>query len=143
MANSCDREIDNTKEYAITKFAKDLVEVQENFKRALQSISSETLAKKGNDQKAKMELYNIFVEGVSMTHDILNKTFKKYGIIEYNPTGDKFDPNLHEASFEFPDSKKTSGTIGEIVQSGYKIGKRILRVPKVGVVKNPKADKKA
>ena len=62
---------------------------------------------------------------------------KKYGVIEYIPIGEKFDPNLHEAAFEYIDTTKTPGTIGQIIQPGYKIGKRILRAPKVGVVKEP------
>ena len=131
------REIETTKEYAITKFAKDLLEVQDNFKRALKSISKEELAKKEKSPTDKLQLYSDFVEGISMTQDIMAKTLRKYNISEYNPMGEKFDPNCHEASFEFQDAKKTPGTIGEILQSGYKIGKRLLRAPKVGVVKKP------
>ena len=132
-------QIETTKEYAITKFVKDLLEVQENFKRALQSISKPELDKIAADSKAKMELFDNFVVGIQMTQEVMTKALKKNGVIEYNPVGEKFNPNYHEAVFEMKDPKKENGIIGEVTQGGYKIGKRILRAPKVGVVKNPKA----
>eukprot|EP01022_Parablepharisma_sp_SALTPOND_P026652 TRINITY_DN64551_c0_g1_i1.p3 TRINITY_DN64551_c0_g1~~TRINITY_DN64551_c0_g1_i1.p3 ORF type:complete len:208 (-),score=24.37 TRINITY_DN64551_c0_g1_i1:1132-1755(-) len=135
-------EIEQTKEYAITKFAKDLLDVQDNFKRALDSVSPKELEKHAKDPEAKIELYTKLVEGISMTKEIMAKAFKKYGVTEYVPLGEKFDPNLHEAMFEYPDSKKTPGTVGEVVQAGYKIGKRILRAPKVGVVKKLPVEEK-
>ena len=133
--NKPNSEIDQTKEYAITKFAKDLLDVQDNFKRALGSISPKEFEKIGNNAEAKLKLYSDFAQGITMTQEIMAKALKKYGVIEYSPVGEKFDPNLHEAMFEYPDPKKTPGTIGEVAQLGYKIGKRILRAPKVGVVK--------
>ncbi len=74
-----------------------------------------------------------------MTQNIMTKILGKHGVSEYSPVGEKFDPNLHEAVFEFADPKKPAGTVGEVAQMGYKIGKRILRAPKVGVVKKPAA----
>ena len=70
-----------------------------------------------------------------MISDLFLKTLKKYGIHECVPLGEKFDPNLHEAGMEYEDPSKTPGTIGKIVEKGYTIGQRVLRAPKVGIVK--------
>ena len=131
-----DREIEQTKEYAISKFAKDLLDVQDNFIRALDSISEEYM--KDKYEKEKLELYSQFAEGVFMTRDIMAKTLKKYGIEEYNPLNEKFNPNMHDAVFEYEDKSKIPGIVGKLLRTGYKIGKRILRAPRVGVVKKPK-----
>ena len=102
-------------------------------------MSPQELSKIKSEPKALEQRNKLFVEGISMTQDIMAKALSKYGIAEYNPLGDKFNPNLHEASFEFEDGKKAPGTIAAIIQSGYKIGKRILRAPKVGVIKKKPA----
>jgi len=90
-----------------------------------------------------MKLYNDFIDGIQMTHDILAKVLKKYGIAEYSPLGEKFDPNRHEAVFEYMDPSKKPGTVGQMMTSGYTIGKRILRAPKVGVIKKAPAQESA
>jgi len=128
-------EIEQTKEYSISKFAKDLLDVQDNFTRALDTVSEKSMQNK--NEAEKQALYTQFVEGVSMTQDIMAKTLKKYGIEEYNPLGEKFDPNLHDAVFEYEDLNKEPGTIGEVARTGYKIGKRVLRAARVGVLKKP------
>lgn len=130
------REIEQTKEYSISKFAKDLLDVQDNFTRALDSVSEESLKDKSDAQR--LDLYVHFVTGVSMTHDIMAKVLKKYGIEEYNPVNLKFDPNFHDAVFEYEDESKEPGTVGEVARTGYRIGKRVLRAARVGVIKKPK-----
>jgi molecular chaperone GrpE len=66
-----------------------------------------------------------------MTKTEFEKIMKKYGVTEYNPINEKFDPNYHEAFFQFEDQSREPDTVGEVLQIGYKIGKRILRAPKV------------
>ncbi len=131
------REIEQTKEFAITSFAKDLVEVQDNFRRALNSISEEELGKLKGQHLEKLRLYGTFVEGVVMTQQIMTSIMRKHGVAEYVPLGEKFNPEQHESMYEYLDPIKAPGTIGEVVQVGYRIGKRILRAPKVAVVKRP------
>ncbi len=132
-------EIALTKEYAISKFAKDLLEVHDNFHRALQSVSPAQVEKLAKNPEQKKGLYESFVMGVQMTQNIMMKTFGKHGVVEFNPTGEKFNPNLHEAVAEIKDPKKANGVIADVALTGFKIGKRILRAPKVVVVKNTKA----
>jgi molecular chaperone GrpE len=70
-----------------------------------------------------------------MTKSGLMNILKKHGIVEYSPLKEKFDPNKHEAVFDYEDEELTPGTVGQVLQSGYKIGDRVLRPAKVGVIK--------
>ena len=51
------------------------------------------------------------------------------------PQGEKFDPNFHQAMFEAPDPNVPSGAVSQVVQSGWRIGDRVLRPALVGVSK--------
>jgi molecular chaperone GrpE len=70
-----------------------------------------------------------------MTQEGLSNILKKHGVLEYSPLKEKFDPNKHEAVFDYEDESLTSGTVGQVLQSGFKISERVLRPAKVGVVK--------
>lgn len=119
-------EIENERIYSITKFAKEIVEVNDNLMRALDNIP------KGEEHKSLTDL----VEGVSMTRRQLEATFKKFGVEQYSALGEKFDPNKHEALFTYKDPNRPDGVVGQEVATGYRIKERILRIAKVGVVKN-------
>lgn len=70
-----------------------------------------------------------------MTNSVMDKVLKKFGVVQFNPEGEKFNPNHHEAVFVVPDEKKENNTVGVVMQSGWKIGDRCLRAAKVGIVK--------
>jgi len=70
-----------------------------------------------------------------MTKNGLLNTLKKHNIIEYVPLKEKFDPHKHEAVFDYEDDELSPGTVGQVLQSGFKIGDRVLRPAKVGVIK--------
>ena len=76
--------------------------------------------------------------GIKMTSTIMDQALKKFQVSEYKPEGEKFDPNVHEAVFMFDDPNKDNNTVGQVMQSGWKIGDRVLRAAKVGVVKKNK-----
>ncbi len=54
---------------------------------------------------------------------------------KFDPQGEKFDPNFHQAMYEVPDASVPAGTVVQVVQSGYMIGERMLRPALVGVSK--------
>ena len=71
-----------------------------------------------------------------MTMNVMTKVMKKHDVIEFNPMGEKFDPNLHEALFMMPaQDAEAHNTVGNVMNSGWKIGSRVLRSAKVGVFK--------
>jgi molecular chaperone GrpE len=78
------------------------------------------------------------VTGVSMTRDIFSSTLGKFDVKEYNPIGEKFNPDFHEALYTFEDPEKPNNSIGQVISTGYIIKDRVLRPAKVGIVKNNK-----
>jgi len=65
------------------------------------------------------------------------KTLERHGVSQINPQGEAFNPNFHEALFDFVDPKQTPGNVGVVCNVGYMINERVLRPAKVGVVKAP------
>ncbi|MGC0371927.1 MAG: hypothetical protein DGJ47_000628 [Rickettsiaceae bacterium] len=117
--------IQETRDYAILGFAKDLVSVMDNLSRALEHIPSEI------NEDAK----NV-IEGIKMTQNELNEAFKKNNIEQILPkAGDKFDYNLHCAISQIETDEVESGKIVNIMQNGYKIKDRLLRAASVIVAK--------
>ncbi|KAM9928485.1 hypothetical protein OXX59_001815 [Metschnikowia pulcherrima] len=121
------KENQKAKDFALQKFAKDLLESVDNFALALNSVKQETL-------DAHPEMRNLF-DGVSMTRNVFEKTLEKHGIQKIDPMGEQFDPNHHEATFEIPQPDKEAGTVFHVQQPGFTLNSRVLRPAKVGLVK--------
>ena len=64
------------------------------------------------------------------------RALEKHGVKKFEPKGEKFDPNLHQAMYEVPDPSLPNGTVAQVVQAGYMIGDRVLRPALVGVAKS-------
>ncbi|KAF9698585.1 hypothetical protein EKO04_003404 [Ascochyta lentis] len=125
------RETKAAKDFAIQRFARDLVESVDNLDRALSTVAPEKLNGDNLDLKS-------LHEGVKMTDGILINTLKKHGLERFDPSeaGDKFDPNVHEAVFMAPQPDKADGIVFFTQQKGFLLNGRVLRPAKVGVVKN-------
>lgn len=71
-----------------------------------------------------------------MTSDLMDKILQKFDVSQFSPMGEKFDPNIHEAVFVIPESEELENDhVGHVMQTGWKIGDRVLRAAKVGIVK--------
>ncbi len=123
-----DKQIKDTSQYAISNFARDILTVGDNLRRALDTVTEE--ARSGADP-----IFTGLLDGVEMTERDMLKALEKNGIARVDPAGDRFDPNLHQAMFEVPDPSVAAGTVVQVVQAGYKIGDRVLRPALVGVAK--------
>ncbi|KAF3914416.1 hypothetical protein ABW21_db0208348 [Orbilia brochopaga] len=123
------REVKSAKDFAIQKFAKDLLESIDNLDRAL------TAQPTASTDPAK-ELQNLY-DGLKMTEKVLMGTLEKHGLVRFNPVGEKFNPNLHEATFEAALEGKEPGTVFHVQTKGYQLNGRVLRAAQVGIVKAP------
>jgi molecular chaperone GrpE len=122
------REVEEARKFAVTGFARDLLEVADNLGRALASVPPEA--------REQSEFMKNLILGVEMTERSLQNAFEKHQIRRVEPQrGDRFDHNLHQAMFEVPTSAQAPGTIAEVVQGGYVIADRLLRPALVGVAK--------
>jgi len=122
------REVADARMYGITGFARDILDIADNLQRALDALPDE--ARENADPGLKA-----LIEGVELTERSLLNTLEKNGVKKFDPSGGKFDPNFQQAMFEVPDPSVPSGTVVQVVQSGFMIGDRILRPALVGVSK--------
>jgi len=130
-----EREKQDSAKYAISNFARDVLTIGDSLTRALQAIPA-------NARETADETLKGLLEGVEMTEREMSNVLSRHGVRIDEPKGAKFDPNLHQAIFEVEDAELPSGTVTEVVQSGYVIGERVLRPAMVGVSKGgPKASK--
>lgn len=129
-----EREVADAKTYGISSFARDMLTVADNLSRALGSVDEAARASADGAFKS-------LLEGLELTERGLSTALEKHGIRRIEPKGEKFDPNLHQAMFEVPDPSVPSGTVVQVVQSGYVIGERVLRPAMVGIARGgPKAE---
>jgi molecular chaperone GrpE len=129
-----DREIKDAKSYAVTGFARDMLSVSDNLRRAIETLPEEARA-------AADATWMALVEGVEMTERGMLSTLERHGVRKIEAEGQKFDPNFHQAMFEVPNPNVANNTVVQVVQAGYAIGERVLRPAMVGVAKGgPKAD---
>ena len=126
--------MDSTREYAITKFAKDLLDVRDNLELASEHIKKMNIAEVKDVEELK-KYFEQISKGMGMTSHVMDSCLKRFGVAQFDPKGEKFDPNIHEAIFTLPESEQENNTVGVVMQSGWKIGDRCLRAAKVGIVK--------
>lgn len=121
------KQSEDAKKFAISGFAKDLLPVADNLKRALEAVPE--------DLRQNEHVINL-VEGIEATERELLRTFEKNGLQKFEPLDEKFDPNFHEVMFETPMPDKPAGTIIQIMETGYTLNGRLVRPARVGVVKD-------
>jgi molecular chaperone GrpE len=119
------REVQAAKDFALQRFARDLVESVDNLDRALLNVPAEQL----NPELGNTHLVTLH-DGLKMTDEILMSTLKKHGLERFDPSAEglKFDPNVHEAVFQTPQSDKEDGTVFHTQQKGFLLNGRVLRV---------------
>ncbi|EFW98676.1 mitochondrial co-chaperone [Grosmannia clavigera kw1407] len=143
------REMKAARDFAITQFAKDLVDSVDNLDRALTIVPAEKLAAAEGETAGetaaspeaevalavRRDLANL-VDGLKMTETVLLQTLKKHGLERFDPVGEKFNPNEHEATFMTPNKDHDHNTVFHTQQKGFRLNGRVLRAAKVGVVNN-------
>lgn len=110
------------------KFAKDLIDSVDNLDRALSNTPPEAL-QNADGEGANKDLISLH-SGLKMTETVLMNTLKKHGLERFDPSEgkEKFDPNLHEATFMTPQPDKEDGTVFFTQQKGFSLNGRVLRV---------------
>lgn len=120
------RDREDAAKYGVSNFARDVLAVADNLRRALDSVP---------EDQTDNEVIKTLVAGVELTENELKAAMERHGIREVNPEGEKFDHNLHQAMFEVPNTGQPDGTVVQVMQVGYTIHDRLLRPAMVGVAK--------
>ncbi|MFD1786897.1 nucleotide exchange factor GrpE [Sphingomonas floccifaciens] len=126
MVRRAEKAAQDSRDYAVTGFARDLLSVADNLSRGLDAIPAELRA----DEKMKG-----LVTGLEATGRELDSVFARHGITKVEAMGQKLDPNRHQAMFEVPSADTEAGTVVQEIQSGYMLKDRLLRPALVGVAK--------
>jgi molecular chaperone GrpE len=125
-----EREVADARSYAITGFARDVLQVADTMHRAFEHIGPEL--RESTDPSVRG-----LVEGLDLNERELLKVLEKHGVKMFSPLGEKFDPNFHQAMYEVADGSAAPGTVAQVIQAGYLIGERMLRPALVAVAKAP------
>lgn len=121
-----EREKQDAGAYAMTGFARDILAVADNLRRALEAVPEAA--------RADQTFANI-ITGVEMTEREVFNIFNKYGIEQVEALGQKLDPNKHQAMLEVPTNDAEPGTVVQVLQTGFVIKDRLLRPALVAVAK--------
>ncbi|KQN73642.1 nucleotide exchange factor GrpE [Devosia sp. BK] len=123
-----ERDVADTRSYAIAGFARDMLSATDALSRALLVIPQETR------ETAEGTLKSL-IEGLELAEREMQRLLGKHGVKAIEAAGQKFDPNKHQAMFEVPNPSVPEGTVVQVVQEGFAIGERVLRPAMVGVAK--------
>ena len=126
------KDVDDTRQYAVQKFATDVVEAAENLKRGIDSLPPATA-----DQPAIVGKVREGLEGMERS---FISTLERNGIKREDPVGQAFDPNLHQAMAEQESETHAPGTIIQAWSQAWTLNGRLLRPAMVVVAKAPTAE---
>ena len=142
------REVAAARDFAISRFARDLIDSVDNLDRALGTVAPEKIGRapasspdngagdqtsesvpQDSESAPNADLINLY-DGLTMTERILMQTLAKHGLERFDPSekGEKFDPNLHEATFMTKVEGKEDGTAFQTIQKGFTLNGRVIRV---------------
>lgn len=124
-----ERELKDARVYGVTGFAREMLAVLDNLRRAIQAVPADA-----REAGAETGLTTL-IDGVELTERAMLATLDKFGVKKLEPEGQRFDPNFHQAMFEIPNAEVANNTVLQVVQDGYAIGDRVLRPALVGVSK--------
>ena len=123
------KDVDDTRQYAVQKFATDVVEAAENLKRGIDSLPPAT-----DDQPAIVGKVREGLDGVQRS---FVATLERNGIKQTDPIGQPFDPNLHQAMAEQESETHAPGTVIQAWSQAWTLNGRLLRPAMVVVAKAP------
>lgn len=127
------RDVDSARQFAVSSFAKSLLETSDNLERAMAAVPESVR----EDRENHPDLCTLF-QGIQMTEDILLKAFEKNGLKKFGIKGEMFDPNRHNALFVYPDPNATPGSVGQVMKAGFMLHGRVIRPADVGVIEKKK-----
>lgn len=122
------REMQDTRAYAVAGFAKAMLDVSDNLQRAIDAVPDEK-RQEGSDE------FKALIEGVEMTQRQMTQNMEANGVKRFNPLGERFDPNFHQAMLEVDDPNQPNNSVAQVMQEGYMIAERVLRPAMVAVAK--------
>jgi molecular chaperone GrpE len=122
-----ERRAQDAQQYAITDFARELLQVVDNLRRALNAAAPDTETRSRNG----------LIEGVAATDRVLTQILNRFGVREVDALNEPFDPMKHEAVMETDETEQPPGSVVQVLEDGYTLHDRLLRPARVVVAKSP------
>src|SRR3984893_10011995 len=120
-----ERRVQDANRYAVANFARELLPVVDNLRRAIDAGSAGAETQKGD----------ALIAGVVATDRILTQILNRFGIEEINALNEPFDPKKHEAVMETDETEHPPGRVAQVLENGYMLHDRLLRPARVVVAK--------
>ena len=123
-----ERRAEDAQQYAITNFARELLQVVDNLRRAIEASPADPEARKADG----------LLEGVAATERILMQILNRFGVREIGALNEPFDPKKHEAVMETEtdETEQPPGSVVQVLEDGYMLHDRLLRPARVVVAKS-------
>ena len=128
-----ERRAQDAQQYAITNFARELLQVVDNLRRAIEAGAADREA--GQTDR--------LIEGVAATDRILTQILNRFGVEEIKALNAPFDPRKHEAVMETDATEQPPGSVAQVLESGYMLHDRLLRPARVVVAKGGRQSSQA
>lgn len=110
-----ERDLANAHKFALERFVNELLPVRDSMELGLNAV------KEDSTDSAKL------VEGTELTLKLFSDVMEKFNVIQINPEGEPFDPELHQAMAMQPRSDVPPNTVVTVVQRGYTLNDRLVR----------------
>src|SRR5271166_6234747 len=123
------RDVEETRQYAVQKFARDVVEAADNLRRGLDSLPP--------PREGEQEIVARLRDGFQGVERSFLALLERNGIKKEDPTGTPFDPNLHQAMSEQESADHPPGTVTQAWTGAWTLNGRLLRPAMVVVSKAP------
>ena len=117
----------DAQQYAITNFARELLQVVDNLRRAIGAAAADAEAKKTDG----------LLKGIAATDRILTQILNRFGVEEIKALNAPFDPRKHDAAMETDKTDQPPGSVTQVLEDGYMLHDRLLRPARVVVAKAP------
>jgi molecular chaperone GrpE len=128
-----ERRARDAEQYAITNFARELLQVVDNLRRAIDAGAADAEARKTDG----------LMEGVAATDRVLTQILNRFGVKEISALNEPFDPRRHEAVMETDETEQPPGSVAQVLESGYMLHDRLLRPARVVVAKSAQQSSQA
>lgn len=123
-----EREVENAHKYALERFVNELLPVRDSMEMGLAAA---------NEESSTVEQLR---EGTELTLKLFSDVMEKFNVVQVNPEGEPFDPELHQAMGMQPRSDVPPNTVVVVVQKGYTLNGRLVR-PAMVMVSQAEAGK--
>src|SRR3981081_45758 len=121
-----ERRARDAEQYAITNFARELLQVVDNLRRAIDAGAADAGARQTDGM----------MEGVAATDRVLTQILNRFGVKEISALNEPFDPRRHEAVMETDETEQPPGRVVQVLEDGYMLHDRLLRPARVVVAKS-------